>query len=119
VENSYIKLEKNTETSYNKIEKEGSLARLIFYIKLSHSYTDPEENSENIIKGGKSRDNQRIIYIGIDMLLKKIAYEQIAEFDFDIIEFFIRQFQSFIVFNVLMEKIKSLFILSTKNKCSK
>jgi hypothetical protein len=92
--------------------------KVIFSNKVSSSYTDQEENSENIIRGGKSRDNQGITYIGINLLLKKIAYEQIAEFDFDIIDYFIRQFQLFIEFNILMDKIKSLFILSTKNKCS-
>lgn len=48
--------------------------------------------------------------------MKKIAYEQTGEFNFDIIQYFVRQYLVFMESNILLDKIKNLFNFYTKIK---
>jgi len=71
----------------------------------------------NIVIVKSSKDDRTITYINIDLLLKKLAFERLCEFNFDVSLFFSKQFQVLISFSTLMSKIKNLFNFYTKNMC--
>lgn len=80
--------------------------------KFSSNYSHEDQiESQNLI----SKDS-RIEYIGLNLLLKKIAFEDLFEFEFDILLYFIYQFQAFIMFKIFFEKLKNLFKYYTNQK---
>ena len=61
-------------------------------------------------------ENEKIEFIGLNLLLRKIAFEDLFDFEFDIVGHFILQFHTFIAFSIFFDKIKNLFNYYTKQK---
>lgn len=73
-------------------------------------------NSENCIFSAKIGETDEIAFISIDLLLRKIAFEDLFEFKRPISNYIFYQFHIFSTFDIFFEKVKNLFYYYTKKK---
>ena len=86
-------------------------------LNFSTQFINEVTNIENyILVKNDAISTNYVQNISFNLLLKKIAFEDLFEFKFDIIRDFLTQFQIFINFYIFFKKIQNLFSFFAKTK---